>query len=211
MRTLFTRIATAIAALACAAAAQAATVSFTPASQHVNVGDVVSVDVSISGLGAEVLAGMDLNFFWNAAILGGAFRSFDANSAYEQLGNGFGVAPIALIDVTSPGEWGLQMVALEDDATLAAHQADSFLIARMSFSADADGATTLWLGSDPDFERSFLGLNAVPLTLSIDSACISVGTGSCGGTAPEPSGGLLTVAALAAMALPLRSRRRRAG
>lgn len=210
MRSRFHRFATAAAMLACAAAAQAATLSFSPSSQHVDVGDTVTVDLDISGLGAEVLAAMDLNIFWNAGVMGSAARSFDASSAQAQLGQAFGAAPVSMVDVTTPGEWGLQMVALEDDATLAANQADSFRIARMTFSADADGVTTLWLGTDPDFERSFVGLNAVPLTMGIGTACIAVGTGSCGGTAPEPGSGLLAVAALAAMAWPLRGRRRRA-
>ena len=39
-----------------ASASAAVVVSFTPSSQHVNVGDTVTVDVSISGLGAEILS-----------------------------------------------------------------------------------------------------------------------------------------------------------
>lgn len=189
-----------------ASASAAVVVSFTPSSQHVNVGDTVTVDVNISGLGAEILSAYDLNFFYNGAVLG-LTRSANATSAFDQLGAAYGAAPGSVFDVTSLGEWGLQMYAFEDDAIIAANQADSFLLARFGFSADADGVSQFGLGLDPDFERNFVGLNALSLDVIVGKACIAVGTGSC--EVPEPGTLALLGAALAGAVLPRALRRRR--
>ena len=188
-------------------ASAAAVVTFSPSSQHVNVGDTVTVDVSISGLGAEILSAFDLNFFYNNAILGAAFASADPGGAYQQLGAAYGVDPGFLFDVAVLGEWGLQGWALADDATVAANQADSFLLAQFTFSADADGVTDFGLGPDPDFERNFVGLDAATLDVVVGKACIAVGTGSC--EVPEPGSLALLGAALAGSFLPGAIRRRR--
>jgi hypothetical protein len=50
-------------------AAAAPVLTFTPASSHINVGDSVTIDVTISGLGAEILSAYDLNFRYNGALL----------------------------------------------------------------------------------------------------------------------------------------------
>jgi len=193
----------------CALSATAApVVTFTPASQHVNIGDTVVVDVSISGLGSEVLSAFDLNFLWQGPLMGST-RSIDATSAQLALGGGDPLASVWAIDTVASGNWGLQAVSLLDDATLAGLQADDFLLARFTFRADTDGATTFGLGSDPDFERSFGGLNAQALTVTIGSACVAVGTGQC--TVPEPASLLLTTVALAGAAVPMALRRRRRG
>lgn len=197
----------ALCALVCATPASAAAViTFSPSSQHVNVGDTVTVDVTISGLGAEILSAFDLNFFYNGAILG-SLRSLDTSSAFNQLGAAFGADPILVEDVNSSGEWGLQASALADDATVSTNQADSFLLARFDFSADADGVSSFGLGLDPDFERNFVGLNFATLDVAIGSACIAVGTGSC--EVPEPGTLALLGAALAGSLLPRALRRRR--
>jgi hypothetical protein len=195
MKKFLARLGIVAGACLCAVGTMAApVVTFTPSTQQAAVGDMVQVDVFISGLGDEVLSAFDLNFLWNGGVMG-SFRSIDATTAQQQLG---GANTTWAIDVASPGEWGLQISSLLSDAELAAAQDNEFLLATFSFRADADGATTFGLGPDLDFQRNFVGLNFESLNVDIGSACIAVGTGRCT-TVPEPaSSGLAGIALLAA-------------
>lgn len=206
MKTLQAKVVGTLAALLCAASAQAGIVlSFTPSAQHVNVGDTVTVDVTLSGLGQEILSAFDVNILWNGSVMG-LGRSYNGASAFDQLGGAYGALPLFAFDTTDLGNWGVQASAVADDATVAANQADSFLFAQLAFTADADGVTTLTLGPDPDFQRNFVGLNFATLDVAVGSACVAVGTGSC--EVPEPSSYGLAALALLGAALPGLRRRR---
>lgn len=194
--------------LACGSANATILMNFTPSSQHVNIGDTVSVDATISGLGSEILSAFDLNFFWDKTVMGSTFISANAASAYGQLGDNYGFAPMFAFDVANFGEWGLIASAIEEDAVVAANQDDSFLLARFTFSADANGVTNFTLGLDPDFERNFVGLNFTSLDVQVGSACIAVGTGQCM-TVPEPATFGLAGLALVGALVPGALRRRR--
>ncbi len=194
----------ALAALLGASSAVAAiVVKFTPASQHVNVGDSVFVDVSISGLGDEILSAFDLNFLYDGSVIGNSTRMIDATSAQFQLGTN----PILALDTTSLGNWGLQGSATDSDAVMALNQANSFLLAQFSFSSDADGVSQFTLGGDMDFERNFVGLDAKTLNVSVEGACIAVGTGQC--QVPEPASFFLVGLALTGATVPSFLTRRR--
>jgi len=195
----------AVGALFSTAPASAISVYFDPSSQHVNVGDSVSVDVYIQDLGSEILSAFDLNFVYNASLLKWGVISW--GGANDQLGNTYGTAPIIEWDSLVDGNLGVQGGALEDDATVAANQLDAFLLFSFTFNALADGVTSFGLGSDPDFERNFVGLDALSLNVDIGSACIAIGTGSCETTVPEP--GTLGLLGLGVLGMAL-SRRRRA-
>ena len=104
---------------------------------------------------------------------------------------------------------GIQAYSLLDDATLAAGQADSFLLGTFTMHGAADGVTNIAFGPDPDFQRNFVGLDALSLDVQLGSACIAVGSGSCGGgNAPEPASLALVGLALLAAVAAGRSRRR---
>jgi hypothetical protein len=192
---------------AAAPAAAGIVVTFTPSTQHANIGETLSVDVSIAGLGAEILSAFDLNFIYDGSVIGQTFRSIDATSAQQQLGGSYGFAPIWAIDSVALGDWGVQAIALADDATVAVEQADSFLLARFQFSADANGSSLFTLGPDLDFQRNFVGLNAQSLDVTVHGACLAVGTGSC--AVPEPASYGLVGLALLGAAVPGALRRRR--
>ena len=207
MKKILARLGVVCGACLCALGAAAnPVVTFTPSTQHAEIGDLVQVDVSISGLGDEVLSAFDLNFLWDGGLMGSS-RSIDATSAQLALGGGDPLMSTWAIDTIASGNWGLQASSLLDDAALAAAQANDFLLAHFTFVADKDGVTDFGLGPDPDFQRNFVGLNFATLDVTIGSACVAVGTGAC--TIPEPATPLLAALALAAAAAPSAWRRRR--
>ncbi|MFG6487498.1 cohesin domain-containing protein [Roseateles sp. BYS78W] len=180
-------------------------VTFSPAAQHVDVGNAVQVEVRISGLGAEVLSGFDLNFFYDAAIL--QFQSVDTKGAADGLNASSGFAPQIAVDSTTNGNMGIQGYATADDAALSAGQADAFTLFRFDLIGVTDGMTSFTLGSDPDYERNFVGLDFQTLPdVTVLGACVAVGNGTCGAAQlPEPGTAGL---ALAALAMGLVHRRR---
>ncbi|MFO1219566.1 MAG: PEP-CTERM sorting domain-containing protein [Burkholderiaceae bacterium] len=195
--------------LVSATAHSAIVIDFTPSSQHVNIGSFVTVDMTISGLGAEILRSFDLDVIWSGASIGATTLSYDGavpGASLDQLGHAYGADPQYLISLDL-GDMSAKATAQLGDGVIAAHQADDFLIARLGFSADANGATTLTLGPDLNSQRKFLGLGGAMLDVTVGSACIAVGTGVCAATVPEPaSWGLAVLAGFAGL---VATRRRR--
>lgn len=208
MKSLLSAAALAVAALCASAPASAAIVlSFTPSSTQINVGQTVTIDVGISGLGLEFVSGLDVNFVYSTAVLAWVKTTFEA----AQFGMIF---PNPIGTSGGPGDLGYDVISLENDVSLAGIQTDdAFKLFTLEFTGASDGATTLTLGAGPD-ARLFTGsggVNPVELMVDVGSVCIAVGSGSCAGASqpiPEPATyGLAAIALLAAGAAG-RSRRR---
>jgi MYXO-CTERM domain-containing protein len=191
---------TALALATVTPATAAVTVTFVPSATNVAIGDVVVIKVNVSGLDAEVVSAFDLNFLYNASV-------FDSSgSVYRTLPLG---NQTPLNTVLAPGDLGFDVVSLDDDATLAAAQPNSFELFEFSLTGKANGVSNFTLGSDPDFQRAFIGLSSSLLAVDVGSVCLSVGTGTC--TVPEPGTYGLAGVALFGALLPGFLRRRRKG
>ncbi|MCV2353194.1 hypothetical protein LNV09_03365 [Paucibacter sp. B2R-40] len=170
--------------------------------QHINVGETVTIDVNISGLGAEVLSGYDLNFLYNGSILN--WLSTDESSVLSQLG----ASPFVLNDPFAAGNLGMFASATVGDATLLNDQADDFLLFRFKLTGSADGVTSFGLGGNLDNERNFTGLQFGTLNVDVGGLCVAVGTGQC--EVPEPRSYALVGLAMFAAFAPTAMRRRKA-
>lgn len=183
-----------------APAPAAIVLSFTPSVSHIDVGGSVVIDVNISGLDSEVLSGYDLNFLYNGDVL--------TRSAHTTFTGNFGLNAAGTNGLPE-GNLGYDLVSFETDANLAVNQADSFQLFSFTMSGVADGVTNLGLGSNPDFERNFVGLDFLSLDVVVGSACVSVGTGACqANPVPEPATYSLVLLAIAGAAVPGVLRRR---
>ncbi len=129
-----------LAALVTAAPARAITIGFSPSSQTVDVGDLVFVDVVVSGLDAfeEIVAAYDLDVTYNPAIVsatGVVFGNALGDEALFEVFNDF--------DILTPGRIDFAAVSLLDDQDVNALQGDSVVLATLSFIALNPGTTPL--------------------------------------------------------------------
>lgn len=123
------------------APASAVMLSLSPATQTATVGDTLTVDVLVSGLGAGVapsLGAFDLDVSFDEALL--AFDTAIFGTQLDVLGLGS-------LQLTTPGMGTVNLFELSlDTATdLADLQADSFVLASLSFSALAAGTGSFGL------------------------------------------------------------------
>lgn len=202
MKKLLSLSSLALAAMVASVPASAAiVVSFTPASSHINVGETVAITMSISGLDDEILSAFDINMLFDSAVVRNDSVTHNVATQWgpaSEFNTVFGVGDTDVFDYT-----------YDDDDTVAAMQANSFAVLTFDFTGLASGVTTIRLGDDLDFERAFVGRRFELLDVEVGTACLSVGTGSCGGggTVPEPAG--YGLAGLALLGAGFASRRRK--
>jgi hypothetical protein len=196
-------LAAAAATLAAAPASAAIVVSMSPSVQSVAIGDTISVDIVISGLGTEILSAFDLNVLFNTALVGNA----PGDQGISFFGAQFGSPDDFFFPTFGAGVNGAQGGSFLDDDDLAAIQTDdSFTFMTFTWKAAADGALFLNFGANPDFERNVVGRNALTLDASYQGACVAIGTGSCN-QVPAPA--TYALASLALLGCGLTSTRRR--
>jgi hypothetical protein len=156
-----------LAALVTAAPAHAVTISFDPSSTIVDVGDLVNIDVVISGLDAseDIVSAYDLDVTYNSSIV---------NATGVDFGPFLGGPGFVLEDfILSSGRIDFAAESLLTDQQLAALQPDSFVLATLSFIALTPGTTAL--NFDPVAPPGILivSFGGFP----IDPATIIAGTG----------------------------------
>ena len=123
-------------------AASAAILSFDPSNQTVGLGDSVSVDLRISGLGADILTGFDLEVSFDDSIL--SFQSFTVGpgaTGLDPFGLDFGLNSYG-IDLGF-GTAAVGDLSFESDATLQAIQSDSFVLGTLNFDTLSTGTSAL--------------------------------------------------------------------
>ncbi len=157
--------------------ATAITIGFEPASQTVEVGDTLSVDVVVSDLGGEIVSAYDLDITYDASILTATDVSFGlllGDEAWWEVLNDS--------DLSTPGLVDLAQVSLLSDAELDALQPDDeFTLATIEFLAIDLGESSLDFVFDAF--NDIKGFNAEPLDVDPVSGGVRV--------IPEPHSALV--------------------
>jgi hypothetical protein len=186
-------------------AAQAATVSITPSTSSVTVGDVFSVRVGIADLSAasgSSLSAFDFTLsFDNTAVSWLGFSLVDASSGLNQLdfaeAGSFGFFGDAYdTGSSSNSAFGLSGNSAGVLDTL---QADAFDFITLSFQALAPRASAVFAIDASDPALLFVDSDAATLAVAFASASASVAIGGGGTGIPEPSTSLLVLGALGAL------------
>jgi len=115
---------------------QASLISFDPSSQSVELGDSVSVDLRISGLGDDSLGAFDINIAFDDSILD--FQSFTFGTGLDVSGfgsvNGFAVAG---------GDINIFEISLDSPSDLNTFQPNDFVLGSFTFDTLSIGTSTL--------------------------------------------------------------------
>jgi opacity protein-like surface antigen len=128
-----------LAMLACLSSqAQAIDISFEPTNQAVGIGETVSVDLRISGLGDDILTGFDLDLLFDDSILG--FDSFDFGTDLDIFGFG---TNLQFVTDLGFGTVNVFELSFDLDADLQAFQPNDFVLGTFNFTALSLGVSSL--------------------------------------------------------------------
>jgi len=182
----------------------AITIGFDPDSQNVNLGDPVTINLTISDLGdhtPESLGTFDLNLLFDPTILGIDTTDSDGDGVIDSVD----IDPRSQLDIygwhlnsmgaslTGPGVLNIYDLSFDDEDDLNNYQDGSFPLATITFSAI--GVGTSMLSVDP---ATILLGDAAGNTLTADLTGGSVSVSSVS-PVPEPTTCLLMGAGLASL------------
>jgi hypothetical protein len=141
---------------------QAISIGLNPSSESINLGDMTTVDIVISGLQEtpldEIVSAFDLDISFNQNIL----------SAKDPIAGAFFGDPdfdvlFSSDIVSTPGVIDLAVLSFLSDSELAALQTDSFVLATLAFTAIDSGSSSLGFILDSQFGIDIKGKNAAIL------------------------------------------------
>lgn len=142
---------------------QAVSIGLNPSSESINLGNMTTVDIVISGLQEspldEIVSAFDLDISFNQSILSAKDLVF--GSFFGDLED-FEVLFSSDIDST-PGVIDLAVLSFLSDSELAALQPDSFVLATLAFTAIDSGNSALDFILDSEFGIDIKGKNAAIL------------------------------------------------
>jgi hypothetical protein len=139
----------------------AISIGFYPAVQYVNVGDIINVDIVISGLESDgenqIVSSYDLDILYDQAVI-------------SPVGVTFGTYLMPFMqssDLENPGLVDIKELSTQnDDDSLASSQPDRFTLATILFNVTGSGASSLEFSFD-DRNNYVLGRDASPLELEV--------------------------------------------
>jgi hypothetical protein len=172
--------------------AHAVSLGLSPSSSSVDLGDLVQVELRISGLGAGTapsLGAYDFTLAFNPAVLGlGTFTFGDPVLGNQLDLAGFGT--VSGFDGGTPGQVSVFEISLDLAGDLDALQAAAFGLGTISFNAVGNGVSALQFTSAVWSDAA-----GNPLAAQLGSSSIRV---------PEPVSGMIIVAGAVLLALAAR-------
>ena len=173
----------------------ATTLAVMPVAQAVSVGDSVTVNLQISGLGTGLALGVfDIDFGFDPALL---------SLSKVQFGNGLDVLGLGSFQAATPGIGSINLfeVSFDTAADLNALQPDSFDLATLVFNALTSGTSAFTLSVNALGDADGI---AFPIAVLDGSATI-------GASVPEPGTYALCIIGFSALGIALRRKKQRIG
>ncbi len=171
MRNFALRVAVVLMSVVVSTPVLAATVSLVPPNQTVNLGDPVTVDVTIAELGS--FSAPSLGAFLLEVLFDDSILTFDSVSYGALLGDPLDFFATDIVTTENPGSVSLDEFSFLSDSELDALQPDSFTLATLFFTGSGIGNTMVEIGtfdvSDaventiiPDFQSGSVTVVPVP-------------------------------------------------
>ncbi len=157
--------------------AQSAVIGFSPSSSSVDLGESFDVDLTISGLGDDILTGFDLDVNFDDSVLG--FAGFDFGTGLDVFGFGLNLQFVndlgGLVNVFE--------VSFDFDIDLELFQPDEFVLGTFHFVGIGEGSSGLSVSAPPFGEAlsggfkfdPFLGFEvATALDMEVEAGSVNV-------------------------------------